>query len=83
MAELWRILRIGGRALVTFPQRRHVFYRRKTSLRVSPEVWAALTGGRPWSVAYQSRTWILRRYLLEKRRAGAVSPSVPLEPSRH
>ena len=66
LAEVWRILRPGGRLLVTYPRGRFVSVRRGPSLRVSPPRWAKLVAQRPWLVEPVRRGRIVRRHLLSK-----------------
>jgi ubiquinone/menaquinone biosynthesis C-methylase UbiE len=64
--ETWRILRPGGLALVSYPERRWRLSRRKMSLRVSPELWARLVVQHPWHVRSSQRTRLIRRHVLRK-----------------
>lgn len=65
MDEVWRILRPGGTVLVTYPRRR-VSLRRRASLRVTPERWAALAARHPWRVHPCPRGFFVQRHLLER-----------------
>ncbi len=69
MDQVWRILRPGGRVLVTYPRRRSPFARRP-SLRVVPEHWRRLVGRRPWRELPAPRGFFIDRHLLER-------PAVP------
>ncbi|HLY77716.1 MAG TPA: methyltransferase domain-containing protein, partial [Thermoplasmata archaeon] len=64
--EAWRMLRPGGLALVTYPERRGRLNPRSASLRVSPELWGRLVAGHPWVVVSSSRKRFVRRHLLRK-----------------
>jgi len=71
MDEAWRVLRPGGVALITYPKRR-LRPRRRPSLRVLPDRWAALATRRPWDVRPVPSSWIVQRHLLRKPRRPAV-----------
>ncbi|MGC2288265.1 MAG: class I SAM-dependent methyltransferase [Thermoplasmata archaeon] len=64
--EAWRVLRPGGLALVTYPERRWRLSAVKVSLRVSPELWARLITRHPWTVLSSGRKRLIRRHLLQK-----------------
>jgi SAM-dependent methyltransferase len=64
--EAWRILRPGGRAYASYPRRGRSVSRRRGSLRVTPERWAALVGAHPWKVLPVGSSWVVVRHLLEK-----------------
>jgi SAM-dependent methyltransferase len=60
MAEAWRVLRPGGRLLVTYP-------RWGTGpLRMRRARWWSLLGRRPWEVRPVHRGRLVHRHLLEK-----------------
>lgn len=63
--ETWRILRPGGRALVTYPRWRSP-WRRRPSLRVTPERWSTLVARRAWTHLPAPPGRVVRRHLLEK-----------------
>lgn len=69
MDEVWRILRPGGRALVSYPDRRVRLRRSSRSLRVTPERWATIRARHPWEDVWTERGWVVRRRLLERPRA--------------
>jgi SAM-dependent methyltransferase len=62
--EIWRILRPGGRALVTYPRIRLIPWRR-TGLAVRPERWAQILARRPWQIIRSDRRRGVARHLLE------------------
>ncbi|MCI4347751.1 MAG: class I SAM-dependent methyltransferase [Thermoplasmata archaeon] len=64
--ETWRILRPGGLALVSYPERRWRLSWRKASLRVSPEYWERLVVGHPWKLLATSRERLIRRHVLQR-----------------
>jgi ubiquinone/menaquinone biosynthesis C-methylase UbiE len=64
--ETWRILRPGGLALVSYPERRWRLSRTKMTLRVSPELWARLVAEHPWKVLASQRKRLIRRHVLQK-----------------
>lgn len=66
MDEVWRLLRPGGRTLVTYPDRRVRLRRNVRSLRVTPERWEALRSRRAWEDIPVDSGWIVRRHLLQK-----------------
>jgi SAM-dependent methyltransferase len=66
MDETWRILRPGGRVLVTFPRMRLVPPFRRRSLRVTDSRWTELRRRRPWESLPVPRGRIVRRFLLRK-----------------
>jgi SAM-dependent methyltransferase len=66
MDEAWRILRPGGLALVSYPERRGWGGRPKRSLRVTPEVWSGLVVRHPWRILSSDRKRFIRRHVLEK-----------------
>jgi ubiquinone/menaquinone biosynthesis C-methylase UbiE len=63
--ETWRILKPGGRALVSYPRRRRPSGRR-SALRVTPERWASLLARHSWETRPVASSWIVQRHLLEK-----------------
>jgi ubiquinone/menaquinone biosynthesis C-methylase UbiE len=64
--ETWRILRPGGRAYVSYPRRSRPTFRRRVSLRVTPERWAGLVRRRPWVVRGDRVGFLIVTHLLEK-----------------
>jgi SAM-dependent methyltransferase len=64
--EAWRMLRPGGFALVTYPERRRIWSGRMRTLRVTPEVWKRLVVQHPWGVVSSRRRRFIRRQLLQK-----------------
>jgi ubiquinone/menaquinone biosynthesis C-methylase UbiE len=64
--EAWRILRPGGLALVSYPERRWRLSARKMSLRVSPELWGQLVLAHPWRVVASQRHRLIRRHVIQK-----------------
>ena len=66
MEEAWRMLRPGGLALITYPERRRRLSAQKRTLRVSPELWSRLIVGHPWHVVESGRHRWIRRHVLEK-----------------
>jgi SAM-dependent methyltransferase len=64
--ESWRMLRPGGLALVTYPERRWDVKPGRRGLRVSPSIWAQLLALRPWVVLSSSRRWLIRRHVIQK-----------------
>ena len=64
--EAWRILRPGGLALVTYPDRRRRLNPKKVALRVSPELWNRLVVQHPWTVLSSQRKRLIRRHVLQK-----------------
>lgn len=75
METAWRILRPGGRALVTYPRGR-LPRPRRGSLRVTEERWRSLLRRRPWEVLPAPRGWVVHRHLLAKPSPGPA-PAVP------
>jgi SAM-dependent methyltransferase len=65
MDEAWRVLRPGGRLLVTYPRWR-VGLVRRPSLRVTPARWRSLLARRPWRVLRSERGLVVTRHLLER-----------------
>jgi len=76
MEEAWRILRPGGRMVVTYPRIGLSPYRRKRSMRVTPDLWEALRARRPWTVLPSRRGAFVTRHVLEKPEPGPA-PSPP------
>ncbi len=74
METAWRLLRPGGRALVTFPRGALPSRRGRVVLRVTRARWRSLLARRPWLVRPTRRGWAVHRFLLEKpaRPAGAA-----------
>ncbi len=65
----WRILRLGGLALVTYPRVRCPLIRRRRCLRVTKGVWSSLLLRRPWRLRGEPGGLFVRRYLLQKPEA--------------
>ena len=76
MDEAWRVLRPGGRLLVTYPRWRLGLLRRP-SLRVTPARWRSLLARRPWRVLRSGRGLVVTRHLLER----PVVPGPGLSPA--
>ncbi len=70
----WRILRPGGRALVTYPRAMKIGSRRR-ALRVSAEQWGLLVRQHPWTQRPVDTGLILRRNLIERPRADEPAPA--------
>ena len=66
MDEAWRVLRPGGQLLVSYPKIGLSLYRRKRSLKVTPELWESLRARRPWVVVHSRRGWFVTRHVLRK-----------------
>jgi SAM-dependent methyltransferase len=73
--EAWRILRPGGEVLVTYPRRRGVRARRRASLRVLPDRWAALQARHAWVPLPVRSSWALQRHLLRRPILGRSGPT--------
>lgn len=69
--ETWRILRPGGLALVSYPERRWRLNPVKRSLRVSPELWDQLVAVHPWRTMESKKHRLIRRHVLQKTGIGA------------
>ncbi len=65
MDQVWRVLRPGGRVLVTYPRRR-LPWRRGPSLRVTPERWDGLLARHPWVELPAPKGWVVTRHLLAR-----------------
>ncbi|HYK93306.1 MAG TPA: methyltransferase domain-containing protein [Thermoplasmata archaeon] len=65
LSEAWRILRPGGRLLVTYPRWR-IPGRRGPSLRVTKRGWSQLRIEHPWNYLANPRSWAVERHLLER-----------------
>ncbi|MHB8352294.1 MAG: class I SAM-dependent methyltransferase [Thermoplasmata archaeon] len=66
----WRILRPGGRVLVSYPRGRGGPRRRSRSLAVSPARWSSLLARHPWTELPRPRSWLVHRHLLQRPREG-------------
>ena len=66
MEEMWRILRPGGRALVTFRTLNPGWSARGRALRLTGERFLQLLGERPWATAAMQRRWTGRSFALSK-----------------
>ena len=73
LGEAWRILRPGGRLLVTYPRRR-LPGGRGAGLRVTPEIWGWLRRDRPWTYLRNPRSWWVERHLLERPAGSLATP---------
>ena len=76
--EAWRVLRPGGRAIVSYPRLRggpgaH-------GLQMTPVLLAGLLGRHPWKEARPPRGWILREHQLERTPDRCVEVAAPKEP---
>ncbi len=65
MDQVWRVLKPGGRVLVTYPRRR-LPLRRGPSLRVTPERWGGLLARHPWIELPAPKGWVVARHLLAR-----------------
>jgi len=66
MDEAWRILRPGGLLLATYPRFGFTCFRRKRSLRVTPDRWNSLLARHPWQPLPCPRGRVVTRHLLRK-----------------
>ena len=66
LAETWRVLRPGGRALVTFPKAGRRWGWRRRSLGVTHAIWTRLVAERSWQERPVRSGWVVERHLLEK-----------------
>jgi ubiquinone/menaquinone biosynthesis C-methylase UbiE len=64
--EAWRVLRPGGLALISYPERRGHHRIVPGSLRMNPDLWALLVAQHPWTVLSSQRRRIIRRQVLLK-----------------
>ncbi len=71
MDEAWRILRPGGRLLVTYPRRGRPVARRRSTLRVVPARWESIRKRRPWREIPIRSGWLVARHLLERPASSA------------
>jgi ubiquinone/menaquinone biosynthesis C-methylase UbiE len=71
MDEIWRVLRPGGLARVTYPRIGLSWYRRKRAMRVTPALWEELRARHPWRTVDSRRGWFVTRHLLEKPESAA------------
>ncbi len=62
--EAWRVLRPGGRAIVSYPRLRWGF--RGRGLAMTPSLWRELVRRHPWTEASPPRGRIVREHLLER-----------------
>ncbi|HEV2231600.1 MAG TPA: methyltransferase domain-containing protein, partial [Thermoplasmata archaeon] len=65
MAEAWRVLTPGGRALVSYPRFPSLPRRGRLSLRISPLGWGRLVSRFPWTIVSTTGR-LIRRHVLEK-----------------
>jgi ubiquinone/menaquinone biosynthesis C-methylase UbiE len=79
--ESWRMLRPGGLALVTYPERRWDVKPGRWGLRMSPALWVQLVAQRPWAVLSSDKRWLIRRHLIQKPR-NIKGLSRPPDPAR-
>ncbi|HZY92276.1 MAG TPA: class I SAM-dependent methyltransferase, partial [Thermoplasmata archaeon] len=68
MDEVWRMLKPGGRALVTYPRWRAP-WKRGPSLRVTSAHWRGLVARHPWELVSERTGWAVVRHLLERPRS--------------
>jgi SAM-dependent methyltransferase len=73
LSQAWRILRPGGRLLVTFPRVGQRLRLRRRQLGLTRERWASLVGALPWKQRPFRSSWFVRRFLLEKPATQAAS----------
>lgn len=64
--EMWRILKPGGRALVTFVTIGPRFTTRGRAVQMTDERFRELVGRRPWQVSLLRKGLLARRYALTK-----------------
>ncbi|MCI4357662.1 MAG: class I SAM-dependent methyltransferase [Thermoplasmata archaeon] len=72
LSQAWRILRPGGRLLVTFPRVGQRLRLRRRTLGLTRERWTFLMGALPWKQRPVRSGWFVRRFLLEKPAAQAA-----------
>lgn len=75
MEQAWRILRPGGRALITYPRAYGLLRPSKRSFRVTGGVWAALLGHHPWQPVLPPFGRLVRHHLIEKPTPSTRSPA--------
>ena len=81
LSEAWRLLKPGGVLLASYPRTPKLFRRRRrTSLRVTPDLWEHLVRGHPWERLGDPKGRFVTRHLLRRPgpSAGAVGPSGPV-----
>jgi SAM-dependent methyltransferase len=66
MREAWRVLKPGGRALVSYPRAGLRFGRRRRALAMSNARWSSLVTLRPWREIPVHSNLGVRRHLVEK-----------------
>jgi SAM-dependent methyltransferase len=64
--ETWRMLRPGGLALVTYPERWWDVKPGRRGLRMYPWLWDQLRAQRPWTILSSDRRRLIRRQLIQK-----------------
>lgn len=67
LSEAWRILRPGGRLVVTFPRSGRRWHLRRHSLGLTGPQWATLEKERAWEQLPVRSGWIVQRRRLKKR----------------
>jgi ubiquinone/menaquinone biosynthesis C-methylase UbiE len=68
LAEAWRILRPGGRAVVTYPRPGPLRRFRRHSLAMTASLWSSLVAQRPWIRRTDASGWWVVRHVLERPR---------------
>ncbi|MCI4322483.1 MAG: methyltransferase [Thermoplasmata archaeon] len=68
LEQAWRLLRPGGRILVTYPRLG------AGPLRMRRSRWASLMARHPWQARPVVRGWLVHRWLLEKPPSPSVAP---------
>lgn len=76
--EAWRVLRPGGRVIVSYPRLR--WGPGAHGLQVTPALLTGLLGRHPWKEARPPRGWIVREHQLERTPDRSVEVAVPGEP---
>ncbi len=66
LAEAWRILKPGGRALLTYPRAGPFRRFRRRSLAMTPAIWSTLVSQRTWIRRPDASGWWVVRHVLEK-----------------
>lgn len=75
--EAWRILRPGGRVYASNPRVSFKLPRRRPSLRVTSERWAALVRAHLWQVIPVRSSWAVTRHLLARPLEPLQDPTAP------
>ena len=66
LRETWRILKPGGRTLVSYPRTLLPFRLSRRNLRVTPDLWSRLLQELPWETRKVPQVLPLRKHLLLK-----------------